>query len=394
MSKAKARFQLVVVAAGRSRRMGEAGGERKPFLPLAGATVLEQTCRALARSPRVGGLVVVSRAEDVARTERLLDEWAPELPHACVEGGAERTDSVRLGAEVELEGCTHIAVHDAARPCVSAEALERLFDAAEQGAALLALPVADTLKRETQPGAAGETVPRQGLWSAQTPQVFPAERFRRLLRRARDEGFRPTDDAALWERYEGPVQLVPGDPTNLKITYPEDLAVAERIMRERTGAAGLRVGTGFDLHRLVEGRPCILGGVELPHDRGPAGHSDGDAVLHAVTDAVLGAAGLDDIGTLFPDTDERHRDAESGLLLRTAMERVAAAGWRVINMDIVIATEGPRIAPHREAMRASIAACLGVEPGQVNVKGKTLEGMGALAAGTGVAVHATCLLSS
>jgi len=155
-----------------------------------------------------------------------------------------------------------------------------------------------------------------------------------------------------------------------------------------------RVGLGFDVHRLVAGRPCILGGIELPHPHGPEGHSDGDAVLHAITDAVLGAAGLDDLGTLFPDTDERWRGADSRLLLGEAVGLVRARGFEVGNIDVVIATEGPRIAPHREAMRAAIAEVLGVDGGRVNVKGKTLEGLGALAGGAGVAVQAVALLES
>ena len=153
-----------------------------------------------------------------------------------------------------------------------------------------------------------------------------------------------------------------------------------------------RVGLGFDVHRLVPGRPCMLGGLRLVHPAGPAGHSDGDAVLHALTDAVLGAAGLDDLGTLFPDSDPALAGADSARLLALALERVRAAGWRVGNADVVIATEGPRIAPHRAAMRARLAALLGVAPEAVNVKGKTLEGLGALAGGAGVAVQAVCLL--
>ena len=153
-----------------------------------------------------------------------------------------------------------------------------------------------------------------------------------------------------------------------------------------------RVGLGFDLHRLVPGRPCVLGGIELPHPTGPAGHSDGDAVLHAITDAVLGGAGLDDLGTLFPDTDERWKGADSAGLLEAALEKVLAAGWAVGNLDVVIATEGPRIAPHRAAMRARIAGLLRVSPDAVNVKGKTFEGLGALADGAGVAVQAVVLL--
>ncbi len=155
----------------------------------------------------------------------------------------------------------------------------------------------------------------------------------------------------------------------------------------------LRVGLGFDVHRLVEGRPCTLGGLELPHPTGPAGHSDGDAVLHAVSDAVLGAAGLDDLGTLFPDTDEEWKGADSAALLSEAMRRVHEAGWRVTSLDIVIATEGPKIAPHRADMRARIAELVSADANAVNVKGKSLEGLGALAGGAGVAVQAVCLLS-
>lgn len=154
-----------------------------------------------------------------------------------------------------------------------------------------------------------------------------------------------------------------------------------------------RVGLGFDVHRLVEGRRCVLGGIELPHARGPLGHSDGDAVLHALTDAVLGAAGLDDLGTLFPDDDPGLSGSDSRELLRRALARVAAGGWSVVNADVVVATEGPRIAPHRAAMRASIAGLLGIPDERVNVKGKTLEGLGALAGGAGVAVQAVCLLA-
>lgn len=154
----------------------------------------------------------------------------------------------------------------------------------------------------------------------------------------------------------------------------------------------LRVGLGFDLHRLEAGRPCKLGGIELPHPTGPSGHSDGDAVLHAVCDAVLGAAGLDDLGTLFPDSDPQWRGADSARLAEACVARAAEAGWRVVNLDVVIATEGPRIAPHRAAMRARLAELCGVGADAVNVKGKTLEGLGALAEGRGVAVQAVCLL--
>lgn len=154
-----------------------------------------------------------------------------------------------------------------------------------------------------------------------------------------------------------------------------------------------RIGLGFDIHRLVEGRPCRLGGIDLPHDKGPLGHSDGDAVLHAIADALLGGAGLDDLGTLFQDRDPRWKGADSAELLRECWRLVQAAGYSLSNLDIVIVTEGPRIAPHRAAMRTRIAALLGVETAQVNVKGKSVEGLGALAGGSGIAVQAVCLLT-
>jgi 2-C-methyl-D-erythritol 2,4-cyclodiphosphate synthase len=153
-----------------------------------------------------------------------------------------------------------------------------------------------------------------------------------------------------------------------------------------------RVGIGFDVHRLVSGRPCVLGGIEFAHERGPLGHSDGDAVLHAIADALLGAAGLDDLGTLFPDQDPRWKDADSQALLREVVTRVLAAGWRPVNLDVVIATEGPKIAPRRAEMRAAIGKLVGLERDAVNVKGKTLEGLGALSGGQGVAVQAVCLI--
>jgi 2-C-methyl-D-erythritol 4-phosphate cytidylyltransferase/2-C-methyl-D-erythritol 2,4-cyclodiphosphate synthase len=373
--------------------MGAGVAGRKAFLTLGGRTVLERACLALSESERIAGIVVVCHPEDVERTEALLRDCDLGKPTVVVEGGEERTDSVRNGAAVRLAGCEYIAVHDAARPSVSKASLERLFDAAEEsGAALLALPVSDTLKRSDGDGAALETVSRRGLWAAQTPQVFPAERFRELLEQAARKDERPTDDAALWERHVGPVRLVEGEAANRKITYPEDLAVAERLLSGGAEKMSLRVGTGFDVHRLVEGRPCILAGVEIPHPSGPAGHSDGDAVLHAVTDAILGAAGMDDLGSLFPDDDPGLEGIASSEFLLRAQEELTRAGWRVVNVDVVIATEGPRIAPHRQEMRASIAGLLGIEVGLVNLKGKSVEGMGALAGGAGIAVQAICLL--
>jgi 2-C-methyl-D-erythritol 4-phosphate cytidylyltransferase/2-C-methyl-D-erythritol 2,4-cyclodiphosphate synthase len=386
----------VLVAAGSARRMG-AAGPRKPFLDLAGATVLERACAALSAAASVVEVVIVAHADDLELARGLVrDRPAFAKVSAVLPGGARRVDSVRRGAAYPPRAPAElVCVHDAARPLVSTAAVERVLSAAARdGAALLALPVRDTLQHSADGAHAVRTVERGPLWAAQTPQVFERERFLACLERAAREDLDATDDAALWERYVGPVTLVPGERSNLKITDPEDLELARALLGVpgTHGASDMRIGTGFDVHRLVPGRPCVLGGIELPHPTGPLGHSDGDAVLHALADALLGAAGLDDLGTLFPDSAAEHAGASSRAFLTDVVQRVRARGFRVANADLVIATEGPRIAPHRAAMRAAIAELLGVEVERVNLKGKSLEGLGALAGGAGVAVQAVCLL--
>ncbi len=392
------RALAVVVAAGNAQRMGNASGVRKPFLDLSGATVLERACAALCEAPAVAEVVVVAHRDDLERARGLLrDRPGFAKVRAVLPGGVRRIDSVRIGASHGArEPAPLVCVHDAARPLVSTRAVERVIEAAARdGAALLALPVRDTLQHSSDGARAERTVDRSPLFAAQTPQVFERARFLECLERAAREDLDATDDAALWERYVGPVTLVPGERANLKITDPEDLELARSMVRRRTegDSLGVRIGTGFDVHRLVQGRPCVLGGIELPHGSGPLGHSDGDAVLHALADALLGAAGLDDLGTLFPDSDAKWAGASSRAILADVVLRVRARGFRVVNADVVIATEGPRIAPHRPAMRASIAELLGVSTDAVNVKGKSLEGLGALAGGAGVAVQAVCLLA-
>jgi 2-C-methyl-D-erythritol 4-phosphate cytidylyltransferase/2-C-methyl-D-erythritol 2,4-cyclodiphosphate synthase len=390
------RASAVIVAAGDSTRMGP-GSARKPLTKLAGRTVLEHVCAAFDPVASVSEIVVVAHPADIERIGELRGQTrALAKVRAVVPGGAQRTHSVRAGVAAASEACEIVLVHDAARPLIRSATIAGAIDvAAREGAALVALPVNDTLKSSSDGARATETIDRSKLWSAQTPQAFRAKLFRELLARAEQERFVPTDDAALYERYVGPIALVPGDPTNLKITTPEDLVLAEAILaaRNKKNAMTQRIGLGFDVHRLVEGRRCVLGGIELPHASGPLGHSDGDAVLHAIGDALLGAAGLDDLGSLYSDSDPKWKDADSATLLTEVAARVRSAGWRVANVDVVIATEGPRIAPHRAAMRARIAELIGIEADAVNVKGKTFEGFGELARGAGVAVQAVCLLA-
>ena len=291
-----------------------------------------------------------------------------------------------------------VVVHDAARPFTSADLIARTIAAAvESGAAVAAVVSRDTVKLAAGPAQAGhyvrETVPRERVYLAQTPQAFRRDVLADALRSTDDA----TDEAALAERAGHPVRIVDGEATNIKITTPEDLTVAEAILRNAGGglrnkpARTGRAGTGYDLHRLVEGRPLILAGVTIPSDRGALGHSDADVVCHAVTDAILGALSLGDIGRHFPDTDARWKDANSLDLLARAVTLVDAEGYEIGNVDVTIVLERPKIKDHIDAMRASLARALGVDPGRVSIKGKTNEGVDAVGRGEAVAAHAIAL---
>jgi 2-C-methyl-D-erythritol 2,4-cyclodiphosphate synthase len=234
------------------------------------------------------------------------------------------------------------------------------------------------------------TLDRESIYLAQTPQAFR----RAVLEAALASTADATDEAALAERAGFPVRLVDGDARNIKVTTADDMPLAEAIAAatSRSLASAARIGTGYDLHKLVEGRPLILGGVTIPFERGPLGHSDGDAVCHAVTDAVLGAAAAGDIGRHFPDTDPQWKGASSLMLLEHAAAVLRARGFEVENVDATVILERPRLAPHLDAMRANIARALGIPADRISVKGKTNEGVGELGRGEAIAVHAVALL--
>lgn len=393
--------KAIVAAAGSGRRMG--AGISKVFLPLAGRPLLLHTLEALAASPCLDGVVVVVRGEDVPFCRGLLRGAGLDKVEAVVAGGAERQESVARGLEALGEGVDVVAVHDGARPLCPPALVEATVAAARRtGAALAALPVKDTIKVVDADGRVVSTPDRRGLFAAQTPQAFRLEVLREAFAAASARGWRATDEAALVEALGRPVAVVPGEEANLKVTTPLDLALAEAILRERRGEAGagappalagLRVGHGCDVHPLVPGRRLVLGGVEIPHEAGLAGHSDADAVVHALIDALLGAAGLGDVGAWFPDDDARFRGADSLDLLREVAARLRGLGWRVLNCDVTVIAERPRLSPHREAMRERLAEGLGISPQRVGVKATTTEGLGFTGRGEGIAAHAVALLA-
>jgi 2-C-methyl-D-erythritol 4-phosphate cytidylyltransferase/2-C-methyl-D-erythritol 2,4-cyclodiphosphate synthase len=261
--------------------------------------------------------------------------------------------------------------------------------AAESGAAIAALQARDTVKRVGKGDAIAATLPRDEIYLAQTPQAFRTSVLRAALRLSADA----TDEAMLAEQAGYVVRVVEGDPRNLKITTPDDLTMAEHFIAGAAQAPALRIGNGYDLHRLVVGRPLILGGMRIPFEKGLEAHSDGDVICHAVTDAVLGAAGAGDIGRHFPDTDSAWKNADSIELLRRAATIVRDAGYAIGNVDVVVIAQKPKLAPHIEAICRNVAGALGCDASQISVKGKTNEGVDSMGAGDSIAVHAVALLS-
>jgi 2-C-methyl-D-erythritol 4-phosphate cytidylyltransferase/2-C-methyl-D-erythritol 2,4-cyclodiphosphate synthase len=268
---------------------------------------------------------------------------------------------------------------------VAAETIEAvLASAREHGACLPLADLPDTPKTISPDGFVEAHPRREAIMAAQTPQGFSLDVLERVYAAAAAEGWSATDDTQLWDRYVGKVAWVRGDRKNRKITYREDLPMEEN--------AAFRIGEGWDIHPLVEGRRLMLGGVHLEHPRGEAGHSDGDVLWHAITDALLGAAGLGDIGAHFPPSDLRWKGADSGVLARMAYEKVLEAGWKIGNIDATVILERPKLGPHREAIRASIAAALGVPAESVSVQAKTNEGFGEIGSGDAVEARAVALL--
>jgi 2-C-methyl-D-erythritol 4-phosphate cytidylyltransferase/2-C-methyl-D-erythritol 2,4-cyclodiphosphate synthase len=388
----------IIAAGGQGRRVGES--RPKQYLDVGGRSILERSVEALAAHPRVREVIVALPAASAAAPWPVLR--APGgTPVRIVTGGARRQDSVARAFEAVGPHADLILIHDAARPFVDAGTIDRTIDAAAaHGAAIAALPARDTVKVAEPVAGAGparvsRTIPREEVWLAQTPQGFRRDVLAAAVALG-TAGASGTDEAALAEQAGHDVRLVEGDPRNLKVTTAADLALVRGMVSGDGGSgetgATMRIGVGYDSHRFAEGRPLILGGVRVPYDRGLAGHSDADALCHAITDALLGAAALGDIGRHFPDSDPAWKDADSVALLRRATGLVREAGFDIANVDAVVIAERPKLAPHADAMRARLADAMGVAVGAVSVKGKTNEGLGDTGRGEGIVVHAVALL--
>ncbi len=395
------RLWAIVPAAGRGERFASATPSiPKQYTPLRGKSVLEWSLRALLTEPRIHGVVVVLAAGDERWSEVARNLDSPKLLTAI--GGAQRQDSVMNGLEYlapRVQADDWILVHDAARPCLSAADLSALIDtleknqggaAADMSGVVLAAPIVDTIKRETADGL--ETVDRTGLWRALTPQVFAYAKLCQALQEAADAGQAVTDEAQAMQRLGVRAALVPGSPFNIKVTRAEDLEMAAAILKMGESSQ-MRIGQGVDVHAFGAGDHVILGGVRIAHAQGIIAHSDGDVVIHALCDALLGAMGDGDIGQHFPDSDPRYRGADSRVFLRAVAERMKSAGLHLVNADITVLAEAPRIGAHRGAMAANLAQDLRVAPTAINIKATTTERLGSIGRKEGIAAMASVLLT-
>jgi len=388
----------IIVAAGRGERMGYP--VNKVYLPLGGRPLILYSLDVF-ESSSLDGYIVVAHPEEVRFCETLFAFGDYRKLLAVVPGGKTRQESVAAGLEALPSDCELVAVHDGARPLLSLQVFEGALEQAHRsGAVVVGVRVKDTVKVVEERGRISATPDRNKIWLAQTPQIFRLEFLKKAYTEARKEGFVGTDDASLVERLGIVVEVYPGEEENIKVTTPADMELAELLLKKRQRRAQKkveassfpRVGLGYDVHPFTDKRPLILGGVEIPGGPGLAGHSDADVVIHAVIDACLGAAGLPDIGHYFPSADPCWKDAPSLALLCCVNTLLADAGFRLSQVDVVIAAETPRLAPYLPEMRRKLAAVLGVEEAVVSIKATTTEGLGFTGRKEGIAVWAIATL--
>jgi 2-C-methyl-D-erythritol 4-phosphate cytidylyltransferase/2-C-methyl-D-erythritol 2,4-cyclodiphosphate synthase len=378
---------VVIVAAGRGERAGQADGP-KQYRKIGGRAVIARTLDVFLAHPRIGEIVTVIHHDD---DQLFSDAAGADFDRVMtVPGGSTRQDSVRLGLQALAESePDFVLIHDAVRPFVDPELIDRTLDAvSEHQGALPALPISDTLKREAD-GMIGETVQRDGLFAAQTPQGFPFQPILAAHRKAHDMGKADfTDDASIAEWAQMPVKIVAGSPDNTKLTWARDIIMANQRFAANS-FPDIRTGNGYDVHAFEAGDHVMLCGVAIPHDKKLSGHSDADVGLHAQTDALLATCAAGDIGTHFPPSDPQWKGAASHIFLEHAAKLVRERGGRIANVDITLICEAPKIGPHRPAMTAELSAILNISPDRISVKATTNEKLGFLGREEGIAAIVT-----
>lgn len=385
---------VIIPAGGLGLRM--AAGRPKQFIGLGGLPILARTVALFRELPEIREIIVAAPFAYLQETSEMLECFA-QGPVVLVTGGETRQESVRAGLAAVSPEIELVVVHDGVRPLLDPRLLRNcLAVATETGAAMLAIPVKDTVKEVKVGMVVARTIDRQDLWLAQTPQVARRELLVEAFAAALREGFVGTDEAALLERIGCQVRIVMGAERNIKITRPEDLALAEALLRERDAVPvaprAIRVGHGYDAHRLGPGRRLVLGGVDIPFESGLIGHSDADVLLHALCDAMLGAAGLGDIGRHFPDSDPALKGISSLCLLEMVVEKLAAQAFKLVNADVTVVAQRPQLSLYFPAMLENIGRVCRIATECTNLKATTTEKMGFAGREEGIAAHAVVLI--
>ena len=380
----------VIAAGGSGTRMG--GNVPKQFVRIGGIPIIVRTLLKFETCSDIDEIIVVVRDCDIETVKILLDEYKITKLTRIVKGGATRQASVLNG--INAASGRFVFIHDAARPFVTPEQISEVVNETHRfGAAALGVPIKDTLKTVKKDGMISETVDRENKYSIQTPQGFEIEMIRAAHREAERKGVSVTDDCALAELSGASVKVVEGSSLNIKLTTPEDIILAEGILNSKKGdTEQVRVGLGYDVHRLVKERELILGGIKIPYELGLLGHSDADVLLHSIMDAMLGAAALGDIGTHFPDTDEKWRGADSCMLLAAVRNILKENGFSVVNIDATIIAQKPKLADFIPHMREKISEVLEISAACVSVKATTTEKLGFCGRGEGIAAEAICMI--
>ena len=373
------KIAVIIAAAGIGRRMN--ADIPKQYLEIDGKPMLIKTALEFSKNENIDYIIVVTNPNYIAECEKLLQENSVDA--TLVNGGKERQDSVYEGIKRLPEDAEFVFVHDAARPFVTQNLINETAHAVyEKQAVVCAVPVKDTIRMKTGENSS-VTTDRNLMFAVQTPQAFEKKLLMKAYEQAFSEKFYGTDDAVLVERAGYQVHIIEGSNDNIKITAKEDMPVSEET----------RIGTGFDVHAFSENQKLILGGVEIPFEKGLLGHSDADVLVHAVIDALLGASGLGDIGKHFPDNDQKYKGVSSLLLLKEVASFVRAEGYSVGNIDATVIAEKPKIATYTDEMSKKIAEALNIHKGKVNIKGTTTEKLGFIGRGEGIAAQAVCTLT-
>ena len=378
-------ISCIVLAAGAGRRM--AYKENKIFIPLGRYSIIQRTLQNVAKLEGLKEIILVVADGEQDYMAEHIKVLELTVPIQIVLGGAERQDSVACGLKAFDESTDIVLVHDGARPLASTEMFSAVAEAANiYGAATVGVPATDTIKRVDAEHAVIETLKRSELYQIQTPQGFQKELFTEAHEKAHDSNYLGTDDVSLVEYLGKPVHIVEGDYCNIKVTTPNDIAVAKRYLGIEDKR--MRVGFGYDIHQLKAGRPCILGGVRIESELGPDGHSDADVLIHALMDAMLGAAGLRDIGYYFPPEDDQYKGISSMLLLEKVNSLLKERGLQAYNIDIMVISETPKLKPHIDTMKANLQSVLEIPLDRISIKATTNEMLGAIGRREGIAAQA------